>query len=48
MKKENPLLEKHTLPPFNKIEVRHIEPAIDQLLDKNREQLRILLENIKD
>ena len=48
MKEENPLLEKHALPPFNKIEVQHIEPAIDQLLKKNREQLVDLLENIKD
>ena len=31
MKKENPLLEKHALPPFDKIEVQHIEPAIDSV-----------------
>ena len=33
----NPLLEQHTLPPFSKIKVQHIEPAVDAYLQAGRE-----------
>jgi oligopeptidase A len=39
----NPLLEQHDLPPFSKIEVEHIEPAIRQLIERNRESIDTLL-----
>ena len=48
MKNVNPLLQKYSLPPFNKIEVRHIEPAIDQILMENRKELKKLLKNTKN
>lgn len=32
----NPLLESHELPPFKRIEAAHIEPAITELLERNR------------
>ena len=47
MKNGNPLLEKNTLPSFDRIRVEHIEPAIDQILEKNRKELKYLLENTK-
>lgn len=39
----NPLLESHTLPLFNQIKAEHIEPAINDLLEKNRAALTTLL-----
>ena len=48
MKNGNPLLEKNTLPSFDRIRVEHIEPAIDQILEKNREELKYLLGNTKN
>ncbi|MEH6569483.1 MAG: oligopeptidase A [Halioglobus sp.] len=39
----NPLLEQHDLPPFEKIEVEHIEPAIRELIERNRESIDTLL-----
>lgn len=39
----NPLLESAPLPAFDRIQVRHIEPAIDSLLEGNREALDSLL-----
>ena len=39
----NPLLEQHDLPPFSKIKVAHIEPAIGQLIDRNRQSIDTLL-----
>jgi oligopeptidase A len=39
----NPLLEQHDLPPFSKIGVEHIEPAIRQLIERNRESIDTLL-----
>jgi len=44
----NPLLENHPLPPFSQIEVAHIEPAIKQLIDRNREAIDTLLVSGKD
>lgn len=44
----NPLLEPHDLPPFSKIEVEHIEPAIRQLIERNRESIDTLLVSGKD
>ena len=40
----NPLLEKHPLPPFSDIAPQHVEPAVDALLADNRQRLRGLLE----
>ena len=48
MKKDNPLLQKNTLPPFDKILVRHIEPAIDYIIDKNRKELKDIIKNTKN
>jgi len=39
----NPLLQTDKLPDFNSIRAEHIEPAIDQLLKENREQIQALL-----
>ena len=41
----NPLLEMSGLPPFSKIKVVHIEPAIDTLLAENRSKLLKILSN---
>ena len=41
---DNPLLEKSTLPPFKRIKPEHIEPAIDTLIQENRETLELLLQ----
>lgn len=43
----NPLLEDFLLPPFSSIKPKHIEPAIDQLLDEGRKKISELLENKK-
>lgn len=32
----NPLLAAHTLPPFSKIQIEHIQPAITELIERNR------------
>ncbi|PUA28142.1 MAG: oligopeptidase A [Cellvibrio sp. 79] len=39
----NPLLEAHTLPPFSAIRAEHVEPAVRQLIDDGRAQLKSLL-----
>ena len=39
----NPLLEPFDLPPFSKIEVADIEPAISQILQSNKEKISALL-----
>ncbi len=39
----NPLLEKHGLPPFSLIRPEHVEPAIDQVLADNRAAIAQLL-----
>ncbi|MFC1749154.1 oligopeptidase A [Pseudomonadota bacterium] len=39
----NPLLNMRDLPPFSKIKPEHIEPAIDALLQKNRQTIETLL-----
>ena len=41
----NPLLESHELPPFSAIRPEHIEPAIRQVLDENRANLKALLDS---
>ena len=41
----NPLLEMSGLPPFSKIKVEHIEPAIDTWLAENRSKLLKILSN---
>ena len=39
----NPLLEKHPLPPFSRIEPAHVEPAIQQLIARNQQAIDDLL-----
>lgn len=39
----NPLLEPHTLPPFSSIEPAHVEPAIRQLIERNKQRIDKLL-----
>jgi len=39
----NPLLEQHTLPPFSRIEPVHVEPAIKQLIERNKQRIDALL-----
>jgi oligopeptidase A len=41
----NPLLDSRELPAFSAIRPEHIEPAIRQVLDENRAQLKSLLES---
>ncbi|MBR9829630.1 MAG: oligopeptidase A [Oceanospirillales bacterium] len=38
----NPLLERHLLPPFSRILPEHAEPAIDELLARNRARIAAL------
>ncbi len=40
----NPLLQNHELPPFGAIEVAHIEPAISELIERNKAAIEALLE----
>ena len=39
----NPLLEPHKLPPFSHIEPAHVEPAIRQLIERNKQRIEELL-----
>lgn len=43
----NPLLETHELPPFSAIQPEHVEPAISQLIDANRNHLQALLSSLQ-
>ena len=43
----NPLLEQHRLPPFSAIRPEHVEPAVSQLIEEGRQQLKNLLETLK-
>ena len=40
----NPLLEQHALPPFARVQASHIEPAITQLIERNKKAIEELLE----
>ena len=40
----NPLLEHHALPPFSRIEPEHVEPAIRQLIERNKQSIEDLLQ----
>lgn len=42
----NPLLEAHILPPFSAIRAEHVEPAVRQLIDDGRAQLKSLLDGL--
>lgn len=42
----NPLLHAHALPPFSQITPEHVEPAVDQLLSKSREQIETLVQAV--
>ena len=44
----NPLLEKHTLPPFSTIDSSQVEPAISQLIERNKKEINKLLTASKD
>ena len=39
----NPLLEKNSLPPFSHIGSAHVEPAITQLIKRNKQAIELLL-----
>ena len=39
----NPLLERHELPPFDLIKPEHVVPAIEQILSENRQEVNKLL-----
>ncbi|WP_426415546.1 oligopeptidase A [Aestuariirhabdus sp. LZHN29] len=39
----NPLLQTHLLPPFDRIEAAHAEPALRQLLEESRSAIKALL-----
>ncbi|MCL6414266.1 oligopeptidase A [Aestuariirhabdus sp. Z084] len=39
----NPLMQTNNLPPFDQIEPGHVEPAIRQLLEESRNEIRALL-----
>jgi len=43
----NPLLQSVELPPFSAIKPEHVQPAIEQLLDENRQQIKQLLADIQ-
>ena len=42
----NPLLEAHELPPFSRIEASHVEPAISQLIERNKQRIDELLASL--
>ena len=44
MSEHNPLLEMEGLPPFSKIEPKHILPAMEDLLLENREAVAWLMD----
>jgi len=44
----NPLLERHRLPPFSRIQSEHIVPGIEQLIDQNRQHLEDLLQGLQE
>lgn len=44
----NPLLESSLLPPFSKIDTAQIEPAIEQLLNENREGVEAVLKGLEE
>ncbi|MEH6649033.1 MAG: oligopeptidase A [Motiliproteus sp.] len=44
----NPLLQDHTLPPFDQITAAAIEPAFDQLLADSKQALEQLLDRVAD
>ena len=41
----NPLFEQHTLPPFSRIEPEHVDPAIRQLIERNKQRIDELLDS---
>lgn len=41
----NPLLEHHLLPPFSRIKASDVEPAVDELLARNRQKIAELTAN---
>ncbi|MGY4879618.1 oligopeptidase A [Vreelandella aquamarina] len=43
----NPLLEEHTLPPFDEIRHEHVVPAVDTLLEESRAAIETLAEQAK-
>jgi oligopeptidase A len=43
---DNPLLEDYRLPPFSRIKPEHVVPAIDTLLQQNRDEIHRLLQNV--
>lgn len=43
----NPLLEQHRLPPFSTIRPEHVEPAVGQLIEEGRQQLKDLLKSLQ-
>jgi len=43
---DNPLLEEFTLPPFSRIKPEHVVPAIDMLLQQNRDEIHQLLQSV--
>ena len=43
---DNPLLEEFTLPPFSRIKPEHVVPAVDTLLQQNRDEIRQLLQSV--
>jgi oligopeptidase A len=44
----NPLLEQHDLPPFSRIAAEHVEPAVRQLIERNKTAIDALLEERSD
>ena len=44
----NPLLEPHALPPFSRITSADVEPAMTTLIDRNKQAIEALLEEMTD
>ncbi|MDK2778244.1 MAG: oligopeptidase A [Pseudomonadota bacterium] len=44
----NPLLESHLLPPFSAIRPEHVLPAIETILQRNRERIEQLLSTVSE
>ncbi|MDH5544240.1 MAG: oligopeptidase A [Gammaproteobacteria bacterium] len=40
----NPLLESHELPPFSQLKPEHVEPAIRQIIEENRNNVEAMLD----
>ncbi len=44
----NPLLESHELPPFEQFKPEHVVPAVEELINRNKERIEALVADVQD